>query len=182
MKRRFVCQLIIFTFLTLLYAQTNLRKRIKNDYNLINDISLKRLINAQKDDATMEDYYYQQSVWKQEELLKARLDDKKIKSNVLNGNWELYNNTFFVDKNGFYIGRTLTFTDLNGFCNYQHQGSNSFVYEIGINKYLVFPTMDAGIIRLLYFESDKLYIYNLDGDFWILDDIHLNGAYYKKID
>lgn len=40
--------------------------------------------------------------------------------------------------------------------------------------------MDAGIIRLLLFEGEKLYIYNLDFDNWYLDDIHLKGAYYKR--
>ena len=182
MKRRFFCQLIVFMYLTSLYAQTNILKKFKNDFELINSISINRLKSAQKDDATMEDYNYQQSIWEQEALLKLKIDDKKIKANELSGTWELYNNSFFLDKDGFYIGRIILFTELNGFCNYQHQGSNSFVYEVGINKYLVFPTMDAGIIRLLYFKSDRLYVYNLDGDYWILDDIHSNGAYYKKID
>ena len=183
MKRKIFILIIVSWFIAILYAENPVEKTIKNDFINISDISIKRLRAAEKDDSSIEDFYYQQKIWKAENKLKESMESQRIKSVSINGNWNLYDittNQYYSDNNGVYIGRTISFTDTNGFCNYQHQASNSYVYKQNDNIYIVFPTYDAGIIRLLLFDNDKLYIYNLDGDTWYLDDIHKSGNYYKR--
>ena len=182
MKKRFFLYIISFLFLSTAYSQVNIERTINNTFFTIDDMSIEHLRAAEKDDSSLEDYYYQQRIWREEKEIKSKLDSRKIKSEVVSGSWNLYNDDtqkFFSNKSGIYIGQTISFLDVNGFCRYKHQASTSYLYEVDSNMYVIFPTMDAGIIRLLVFDNEKLYIYNLDQNTWYLDDIHLDGSYYK---
>lgn len=165
-----VFQFAIFSF--------DIRQEFPNTIVPISNISIARLWEADKDDSSMEDFYYQQEIWKLEDEYKKTLTTTISKDKSLIGYWYLTdskNKIIKEQKNG-----PIQFSLLPDGISYQRLSSSSYLYEIDNKSYIVFPTWDAGMIRMLKIYDDKLFIYNLDGDTWYLDDIHKNGSYYKK--
>lgn len=173
--------LLLFIFYcacaTLLFPLDIIQK-FKNTIVPFTDISIERLWAAQKDDCTMEDFSYQQEIWKKENEYKKSLSNTISQDKSLLGNW------YLTDKKDEIVEENriapIQFTLLPNGISYRKQSSTSYVYEIEKNSYLVIPTWDAGMIKMLKIYDDKMYVYNLDGDTWYLNDIHKTGNYYKK--
>lgn len=70
MKRFLLLFIVLFYFGAFAFSQTRVEKKIKNDFLEINDISVERLLQAESDDASTEDYKYQQKIWDSERNLK----------------------------------------------------------------------------------------------------------------
>lgn len=142
------------------------------------DISVERLWAAQKDDSSLEDFHYQQDIWKRESEYEKTLSNNISQDKTLLGNWYLTDQkNKIVEANRI---APFQFTLFPEGISYRRQSSTSYVYEIENNSYIIIPTWDAGMIRMLKIFDNKMYIYNLDGDTWYLDDIHKTGNYYKK--
>ena len=182
MKRLIILFFIIFP--VYLWANDVIEQKFDNTFLDIKDVSVQRLFEAQKDDSSMEDYYYQQDIWAQERELEKSIQSKRIPADEITGRWQLYDpriKKFFPKNKSILLSGSIFFNDINGFCGYNELSATSYVYKIKENEYIVFPTWDAGIIRLLKFYGNKFYIYNLDGNEWCLDELHSSGAYFCKV-
>ena len=166
----FVCTFIVFPF--------DVEKKLKNTIVPITDISIERLWMAEKDDSSLEDFYYQQEIYKEENEYKEYLSTKISKNESIIGNWYLMDSkSTIVERNK---NAPIHLSLISDGISYRCQSSTSYLYEIDKTSYIIIPTWDAGMIRMLRILDDRLYIYNLDGNTWYLDDIHKNGNYYKR--
>lgn len=174
-------QLLFFIFLIIINSTSfsfDIAQKFSNTIVPLSDISVDRLWRAQRDDCSIEDFHYQQEIWKREDQYEETLSDNISKNDSLVGDWYLTDSkNVIVEKNRI---APIQFTLTPNGISYRKQSSTSYVYEIEKDSYLIIPTWDAGMIRLLKIFNDKLYIYNLDGDTWYLDDIHKSGNYYKR--
>ncbi|MBO4629993.1 MAG: hypothetical protein J5687_08595 [Treponema sp.] len=162
---------------TLLFS-LDIIQQFENTIVPFTDISIERLWAAQKDDSSMEDFSYQQEIWKKENEYKKTLSNSILQDKCFTGYW------YLTDINGKIVAEEkrapIQFILYPKGISYEYLSSHSYVYEIENNSYIIIPTWDAGMIRMLKIFDDKMYIYNLDGDTWYLDDIHKTGNYYKK--
>ena len=173
--------LILFLTITLLQTtlfSLDITQEFPNIIVPFSDISIERLWAAQKDDCSIEDFYYQQEIWKRENEYEDTLSNDIAKNQNFLGNWYLTDTkNKIVEEERI---APIQFTLLPKGISYRKQSSTSYVYELEDNSYIIIPTWDAGMIRMLKIFDDRMYIYNLDGDTWYLDDIHKTGNYYKK--
>ena len=177
MKKKII-MFLSFVFLQTMLFPLDITQTFPNTIVPISNISIERLWEAQKDDCSMEDFYYQQEIWQKEREYEVTLSSNISQDKSFIGNW------YLTDQKNKIIEEDriapIQFTLLPDGISYRKQSSTSYVYEIENNSYIIIPTWDAGMIRMLKIFDDKMYIYNLDGDTWYLDDIHKTGNYYKK--
>ena len=173
----------IIIFLSFIFLQTilfalDITQNFPNTIVPISNISIERLWEAQKDDCSIEDFYYQQEIWEKEREYEDSLSNNISQDKSFLGNW------YLTDQKNKIVEESriapIQFTLISNGVSYRKQSSTSYVYEIAKDSYLVIPTWDAGMIKMLKIYDDKMYVYNLDGDTWYLNDIHKTGNYYKK--
>ena len=172
--------LIVLSFVLLqtVFFPLDIFQSFPNTIVPISNISIERLWEAQKDDSSMEDFYYQQEIWKKEREYKDTISSYISQDKNFIGNWYLTDQKNKIVKEN--KNAPIQFSLLPDGISYRKQSSTSYVYEIEKNIYIIIPTSDAGMIKMLKIYDDKLYVYNLDGDTWYLNDIHKTGNYYKK--
>ena len=172
--------LIVLSFVLLqtVFFPLDIFQSFPNTIVPISNISIERFWEAQKDDSSMEDFYYQQEIWKKEREYKDTISSYISQDKNFIGNWYLTDQKNKIVKEN--KNAPIQFSLLPDGISYRKQSSTSYVYEIEKNIYIIIPTSDAGMIKMLKIYDDKLYVYNLDGDTWYLNDIHKTGNYYKK--
>ena len=176
--KKTVLALLAFLIFKASAFSIEIKQEFPNTIVPISNISIERLWQAAKDDSSMEDYYYQQEIYKIENEYKKTLSTEISDKKKFSGVWYLTDSQNLIVKE--YKIAPIQFEFYPEGVIYRCQSSTSYVYEIEKDSYLIIPTWDAGMIRLLKIFNDKLYIYNLDGDTWYLDDIHKSGNYYKR--
>ena len=157
--------------------------RFENNIEELNSINLVRLYNGQKDNAIKEDEEYNYITSKRiSEYLKTLkcLDSKKY--NMMSGNYRLVdsNNNYVTDYKKFFLSNYISILEVEkGILSFQSNDSTSKIY-INDSGEKFFQSKWIEAIRQIKIIDDKMYIYILDGDYWVLDSIHEDGKFFFK--
>ena len=160
--------------------------KFRNDEKQLSNISIQRLYDGQKDDASKDDYEYICYCSKQiMQFLNSldRLDSKKYKRLI--GNYRLVDNkkNNIEPRNHFFLSDYVSILIIeDGFLSFQSNDSTSSIYIDSLGN-MFFQSRWIEAIRQIRIYDEKMYIYILDEDYWVLDSIHDGGKYFfLKID
>lgn len=177
---RIIKKSILLSMILLSFSSLNCQTFGLNDIPLSSsevnyDINL--MIDAQKD-FPLNEYsvlYADQIVEAENDFLK---ECSKLKSSPYVGVWKL------TDQLGNLIGRhSFNFSDTIEISMYKNSivfdnwGNRSFFYA-GNNDRLYIFSRWINIIRQINVIDDKMYVYIVDDNKWVLDPIHENGKYF----
>ena len=82
----------------------------------------------------------------------------------------------FIENESIFFNDKIKFYSYDNKIISENWGNNSYVYKGKESRYYIF-TRWIGIIRLLKFEGDKLFVYIIKNNEWVLDPIHSDGKY-----
>ena len=107
-------------FCSILYS-LDIAKEIPNTIVPFNNISIERLLLANRDDSSIEDFHYQQEIWKQENEYFDSLSTTIKDQDSIVGDWYLYDsNNRIIEK---YKKAPIHLTPLNNGVLYRCQSS-----------------------------------------------------------
>lgn len=179
--------LLVFNFMNVCVAdEQKIPIRFERKEKELSNVYVQRLYNGQKDDASDEDFEYICNTAKKIAKFLSTLNKIEVSDySQLIGNYKLINsdNKYIIDSNNFFLNNYVSIIsiDTRVLC-FQSQSSTTEIYQ-DVNRSLFFRSRWIEVIRQLKFIDDKMYIYILDGDYWVLDPIHEGGKYFfKKVD
>lgn len=178
---RVIKSLIIALFLLLsassfLSCQENYNKQIRMTELEVNyDIDL--MLDAQNDNPQIPE-----SVSYSEEIIKAEREFLNSCSYLLEssfvGSWRLIDEKGnYIENQSLYFDGNINISIYNNKTVLDDLGNRSYIYT-GDNGRMYIYSRWINIIRLLVFKNDKLYVYTVKDNQWILDPIHMNGRYW----
>lgn len=148
-----------------------LRQNCEPDWLLIEKIE-----EGYKDDSSLEDYeWWLEATSKTQDYLES-LNKLSINQSLM-GEWYLFDtNGNKIEKYGYDISYHIIFYEYNHFMQYRDLSNAGWLYK-GRNEEFYYESRWIGYLRQIKIFDDKMYIYILDGDYWVLDPIHEGGKY-----
>ncbi len=177
---RIIKKSILLSMILLSFSSLNCQTFGLNDIPLFSsevnyDINL--MIDAQKD-FPLNEYsvlYADQIVEAENDFLK---ECSKLESSPYVGVWKLTDQLGnLVGHHSFNFSDTIEISMYKNSIVFDNWGNRSFLYA-GNNDRLYIFSRWINIIRQINVIDDKMYVYIVDDNKWVLDPIHENGKYF----
>lgn len=143
----------------------------------LKNISTQRIYDYDNSD-DYNDEQYIKSVYTKEKEFFEKLTKTHYKLDF-EGNWILVDSQLqsVSKKSSYYNTNSFSIERINNYIEYRYTYTSGIIYTNEIDFYF-HPSVHSWIIKKIKIEDDKLYLYILENDKWILDPIHEGGKLF----